>query len=214
MTVTGCYDAGQSPTNGENHNRGMNPPRKEFSMNTLIRNANNHRHSVINGMYNAVISGKDIDTEPLKEVAKSPRSLGFSDHDLKHFIDGSQKRAFELTEKIRQINVRINRTGSTNKVEQVRKNALSLRASAYSAISKALTEELKGRHPYVVPVKTEVVEQPAQAVAVEVINLKAISTRARKLARKYKENVPFTGYTVKSFEELAESLQLSNSLLS
>jgi len=204
----------KTPRTGKTITGGMNPPRKEVVMNTLIRNANSHRHSVINGMYNAVISGKEINTKPLKEVANSPRSLGFSDHDLLHFSEGSQKRALELTEKIRQINVRVNRTGSTNKVEQDRKKALSIRASAYSAISKALTEELKGRHPYVVPVKTEAVEQPAQAVAVEVINLKTISTRARKLARKYKENVPFTGYTVKSFEELAESLQLSNSLLS
>jgi hypothetical protein len=118
------------------------------TISALETKANNYRANLINSMMNAAAGRKPVDFASLSVNASHPMALGFSAHDLCHFMDVLHDRHFRFclaaaslenrasigVSELARVNVKASRNGGIlSRQEVAEKRDITARLSALSA---------------------------------------------------------------------------------
>lgn len=185
--------------------------------NPLIAHANTKRLETIKELERALRYGQSTRTsvEQLRQVAPSPRSLGFSEDDLRYYLSGIDRRKKSAVWKLKKLNQRADRNnGRLSKRESAEKRNLNHRLSIFGKMTDLIKAEIRRREDErtVQPEPKTVAKLEPETVAPEkVLKYKAEkSNREKRSSKKSAVKQPRTETTLDSFSQLEEYMAFQN----
>lgn len=179
--------------------------------NPLIAHANEDRLETIKELERVLRYGQSVEqsVEQLRQVAPSPRSLGFSEDDLRYYLSGIDRRKKSAVWKLKKLNQRADRnSGRLSKRESAEKRNVGHRLSILGKMTDILNAEIRRREDErtVVQPEPKTAKLEPETVAPEkVLKYKAEkSNREKRSSKKSAVKRPRTETTLDSFEQLEE----------